>query len=264
MEKTRADKPKARHAKPTGSGGFSLVELLTILAVMALLAALVSVAFPVARTAAESATCQSNLRQLAAANLAYAADHGRYVAAAEDIVAHNGARWHGVRDGGEAFDGAHGPLAPYLGGGAASTWVRRCPGFKPANAGFETGCGGYGYNAQGVGSEVLLNVPQSERYGMRPGAIAHPARIVMFADTAFIAGRGATAHLIEYSFVEPPQFAGGGQSWPTIHFRHNGRANVAWCDGHVTAETMTFSDGASAAHQLGWFGPKDNSLFDPI
>ena len=242
---------------------FSLVELLVAVAAMALLAAILVPALPAAKAAADGAVCRSNLRQLAAANLAYAADHGRYVAAAADIEGANSIRWHGVRSGG-AFDGAKGPLAEYLGGGGASAWVRRCPGFRPDAAGFEASCGGYGYNALGVGSELCLPGGGRQTVGMRPGALAHPARTVMFADAAYVQGRGAQAKLIEYSFAEPPRFAGGGTPWPTIHFRHRDKANVAWADGHVTAETRDRTGSRGAAQQLGWFGPDDNSLFDPF
>ena len=241
---------------------FSLVELVVVLAVLGLLAALLGTALPAAKAAADAAACRGNLRQLAAANLAYAADHGRYVAAAADIEGRNTLRWHGVRTG-KAFDGAKGPLAPYLGGKGPSAWVRRCPGFRPEAAGFEAACGGYGYNALGVGSEACLPDGGGTTVGMRPAALAAPAQTVMFADAAFLQGGGAKSRLIEYSFAEPPRFTNGSIPWPSIHFRHQGKANVAWCDGHVTAETLEWSDGRSAGRSLGWFGPADNSLFDP-
>ena len=244
---------------------FTLIELLAAVAAMALLAAILIPALPAAKAAAEGAACRSNLRQLAAANLAYAADHGRYVAAAADIEGANSIRWHGVRRGGQAFDGAQGPLAPYLGGGGASKWVRRCPGFRPDAAGFEAACGDYGYNALGVGSEVCLpGGGGGTSVGLRAGALAHPAETVMFADTAFLQGGRTKAKLIEYSFAEPPRFADGSTPWPSIHFRHRGQANVAWGDGHVTSERLARSDGRSAGRGLGWFGPDDNTLFDPF
>ena len=243
--------------------GFSLVELLVVVAGLGLLAAILVAAMPGARAAADAAVCRSNLRQLVAANVAYAADHGRYVAAAADIAGANSIRWHGVRTDGRAFDAADGPLSPYLGGGSASAWVRRCPGFRPEADGFEASCGGYGYNALGVGSEVCLPNGRGTAVGMRAGAIANPAATVMFADTAFLQG-GAQGKMIEYSFAEPPPFSGGGTPWPSIHFRHRGRAMVAWCDGHATAETLSRTDARSTDHALGWFGPKDNSLFDPF
>ena len=245
--------------------GFSLIELIVVIAVIAILAAITAGSWTSARAAAESATCKSNLRQLAAANLAYSVDHLMFVAAAEDIKAGsaNTIRWHGVRSGGKAFDGSIGPLAPYLGNGGVSAWVRRCPGFRPEAAGFETSCGGYGYNALGVGSEVCLP-GGGTAVGMKVGTIAHPAQTVMFADAAFLSGGGAKAKLIEYSFAEPPRFADGMVPWPSIHFRHRGKANVAWADGHVSAETLARTDGPSAPHALGWFGPDNNELFDPF
>jgi len=251
-------------APSTSRAGFTLVELLTTMAGVGLLAAVLIGLLPRARAAAESATCRSNLRQLAAANLAYAAEHGRYVTAATDIAGGNSIRWHGVRSGNAAFDGAQGPLAEYLGGAGASRWVRRCPALPMVDGGLEASCGGYGYNAHGVGSEVCLGVDNPTRQGMRAGTLAHPARTVMFADTAYMQGGGAQAKLIEYSFAEPPRFAGGGTPWPTIHFRHAGRANVAWCDGHVTSEVLARTGTRGAAQHLGWFGPDDNSFFDPF
>ena len=246
-----------------GGAGFSLIELLVVMAAVAALTAILIGTFPAARAAAESALCRSNLRQLGAANLAYAADHGRYVAAAADISTTNNIRWHGVRVGGK-FDGSLGPLAPYLGGGGASAWVRRCPGFRPDAEGFETACGGYGYNALGVGSEACLPGNYDKNaIGMRAGAVAHPAETVMFTDTAYLEGGGKTAALIEYSFAEPPRWTDGGTPDPTIHFRHRGKANVVWCDGHATSETLARSSGQAGSRSLGWFGPADTELFDP-
>ncbi|NLG36020.1 MAG: DUF1559 domain-containing protein [Lentisphaerae bacterium] len=253
-----------RRGGPAGAAGFSLIELLASLTAVALLAALLAGTLPAALAAARSATCRSNLRQLVAANHAYAADHGRFVAAAADIDGPNSIRWHGVRSGGQAFDGSRGPLAPYLGGGGGSAGVRRCPAFQPEAADFEASCGGYGYNAHGVGSEVCLPNGAGTALGMRPTALARPAQTLMFADTAYLQGSGNRARLIEYSFAEPVQFASGGTPWPTIHFRHRGRANVAWCDGHVTAEPFDRSEARFASHALGWFAPADNRAFDPF
>lgn len=248
-----------------GRQGFTLLELLVTMGVLFLLVAIAAGTWPSARSAAESATCRNNLRALATANLAYAADHqGRFVAAAADIEGANSIRWHGVRSGNQAFDGSKGPLAPYLGGSGASTWVRRCPAFHPDADGFESSCGGYGYNSLGVGSETCLPQGAGTTLGMRSTAIASLADTVMFADAAFLQGRGSSIRLIEYSFAEPPRFASGGTPWPSIHFRHRNHANVAWCDGHVSSESMDRSDARSASHALGWFGPDDNRLFDPF
>src|SRR5688500_12149759 len=93
---------------------FTLVELLVTIGIVAILAALVGAAVNVARGRADAAKCMGNLRQLVAANLAYAAENGGQFCPAQDPT--NTIRWHGVRDNPRSpFDPTRGPLAPYLG-----------------------------------------------------------------------------------------------------------------------------------------------------
>jgi len=78
----------------------------------------------------------------------------------------------------------------------------------------------------------------------------------------------------EYSFCEPPFIQedpgppSTDRAWPSIHFRHQGQANVAWADGHVTAERLVFSNESYGltpaqvqAAGVGWFGPNSDALF---
>ncbi len=256
--------------------GFTLIELLTVMATIGLLAALALPTLSAAREAGRRASCASNLRQLYLANSLYAEDHGHYVAAAPDLFTSNLQRWHGIRRHlEEPFDGSKGPLVPYLGAAKA---IRACPSFgrfrteAAANA-FEAACGGYGYNATGVGSETYLwglSLRAMQR-GMPPGAIRDPSRTVMFTDTAFPQPYGSNpSYLIEYSFAEAyhwvfsPGSESGYRADPSIHFRHRGRSNVVWCDGHVSAELLeTRAEDHFTRWEIGWFGPANNTLFDP-
>lgn len=252
-----------------GQSGFALLELVAVLATLAVLAALLAAAVDRARASGQRAACASNLRQLFLANAAYATEHGSYAPAAPDLLGANRVRWHGARAGRSSpFDGRLGPLAPYL----ENEIVRRCPAFAPAPGGFEAACGGYGYNIRGVGSRVYLEgfSTQAMAGGMSPGAIREPAGTVMFCDAAFAQPYDQPDHLIEYSFAEAYYFVDGrppretGVATPSIHFRHSGRANVVWCDGHITAERMSFPEASQRGRfAIGWFGPTDNSLFDP-
>ncbi|MBR0055844.1 MAG: prepilin-type N-terminal cleavage/methylation domain-containing protein [Kiritimatiellae bacterium] len=244
--------------------GFSLIELVVVMGILTLLALLAVGGGRWAFDAGRAAVCQNNLRQLVEANWAYAGDHGTFVAAASDINEANACRWHGVRGADGAFDAAGGPLTGYLGGAGVSGIVRACPAFRPAAWGFEASCGGYGYNAQGIGSLACMPPPNAgTAKGVPPAVLTHPATTVMFADAAYLQGSGAKARLIEYSFCEPRTWSVGGTPWPTIHFRHRGRANVAWCDGHVTAELRTATGARGAEAGLGWFGPEAADLFSP-
>jgi len=247
----------------TRRAGFTLIELLVCIGVLAVLASLAVVGVRRGIEAGRSAACQNNLRHLVRANWAYAADHGTFVAAATDIQDGNELRWHGARDSDGGFS-AKGGLTAYLGGEGGSGAVRRCPSFPSAGDGFEASCGGYGYNAHGVGSQVCLPEPNAgTSRGMPPVRLTHPATTVMFTDSAYVQGRGDKASLIEYSFCEPREWAGGGTPWPTVHFRHLGQANVAWCDGHVSCERRTATGARGAELDLGWFGADGADLFSP-
>jgi len=258
--------------------GFTLIELLVVIAMIGVLAGLLLPALAQARAKAEKARCVSNLRQLYLANVLYANDNGFYVAAAPDMFGGNRRRWHGVRkSAADAFDGAQGPLAPYLG---RSGGIRACPSFRhfstdvSVDNAFEASCGGYGYNACGVGSQYYVygsNARGAAR-GMAPGDIRSPAATIMFCDCAFPQPYGSPEYLIEYSFAEPYHFLKGsspqessGIASPSIHFRHHGTANAVWCDGHVSSEELTVESAHSqfTTWEIGWFGAADNSLFDP-
>ena len=263
---------------------FTLIELLVVIAIIAMLASILIPSLVTAKQLARRTICSSNLRQLAIANHGYAAEYqGFFVLAAENISDsgpdRNTKRWHGRRSSvAHPFNVMGSPLRHYLG---SSNAIKECPSFtdyldEPSSGSFEAGCGGYGYNQSYIGGRADL-------YGMGRAASKQsasesdldlPAETVMFTDAAFaVNGRD----YIAYSFCEPPfwQIAPGEPSPmrpnPTIHFRHRQLAGVAWADGHVDNQSMTFSAdylthgrleaADAAALELGWFGEESNELF---
>jgi len=264
------------------SKGFTLIELLVVIAIIAILAAILLPALCRARQQALSTQCVNNLRQLYLACAMYASEHnGRYCPAAPDIMVGFGGRtrWHGKRatpDPNTSFDPKKGPLAEYL----PDARVKECPVFtefrrkgEVPNA-FESGTGGYGYNAAYIGGTAYANpYPASMTETTLDVRVSNPAEVVMFADAAM----PQEGHIVEYSFIEPPLYVDPGHPHgdkdgefanPSIHFRHYGRANVLWCDGHITSEridwTVDFNiyNGNNRQWGIGWFGPKDNTYFD--
>ena len=287
--------PKLHTKKPMA---FTLVELLVVMAVIALLLALTVPALSAAKDQARQVVCSSNVRQLALANIGYATENDdRYVLAAPDLLEDCGGyqRWHGRRDHpDQPFDPLRGPLVRYLADGR----VKECPQHvdflrdQDWAQNFEQGCGGYGYNMTYLGSrlwQLKLNASMTRDQMINAERLAYtrstrwtepaqPSETLMFADAALaIQDHNGQPRYIEYSFAEPPFQLENGQPradaylCPSIHFRHRGRAVVAWADAHVTAEPLAPSTqdnpdniyGVNSADALlGWFAPLNNDPFD--
>ena len=244
--------------------GFTILELLVSVAIVAVLAVLGFHLVIRGKMRSHQAVSTQNLRSLVLANLAYAADHGSYCPATERT---NRVRWHGARDSSRAkFDPTKGFLAEYLG---KSKQVGICPRFRDhmeGNDSFESGSGGYGYNAIYIGG-----TPADPFKPERPANVPNPTHTLMFATTALAKGKG----LQEYPFAEPRMSVdpNGQLSYrlqPSVHFRFGGKALVAWCDGRVSAETMNESSsvnyygGSNEDEAIGFCGPKEkNGWWNP-
>ena len=257
----------------TSRAAFTLVELLVVIGIIAVLISILLPSLSAARRAAMSIQCASNIRQLLTGCTMYANDNKGYWPAGTDDgywLGPNNHRWHGSRPNASAafdFNLDPSPLKRYLQAGK----VKVCPALgENVQSGYETGCGGYGYNYGFIGGSMYA-LGRWDAWGYQTTAkmtqVKNTAEKIAIADSA----APYNGQLVESSFLEPPD-GGGWPLSPTIHFRHNNhQANIGWADGHVTSEQLswTWKIGDPGNYYavdlktlgLGWFAATDNRLF---
>lgn len=203
--------------------GFTIIELLVVVAIIAILASVLFPVFARAREKARQASCQSNLRQIISGVLQYVADYDGSWPFAWD-----GQGWscsHGVAKG-----LWYKVVSPYF----KNTQVFVCPtygpGFKHMGAMTYGYPGSYGWNATGTHGKWVGSLWLGDGLGYMPGHgtptggcvndadMADPSDTVAFADCPDeISGYNGLAIYV-YNTRAPSC--------------HNGGGNHAFADGH--------------------------------
>ena len=200
--------------------GFTLIELLVVIAIIAILAAILFPVFAKAREKARTASCQSNLKQLALADMQYAQDYDEMYVKCYEANNSTGS-WTYNRRWFYASDANPGMLYPYI----MNRQVFVCPTD-----------GAYGAN--------LALHPQGTGAGIRMGTVKRPAETISFGDMCnsganYETGTGGSQ--AAGGAVFPPnelnltRFAAGTacnvRGLPAM--RHNSMTMFSFADGHV-------------------------------
>ena len=250
-----------------GTSAFTLIELLVVIAIIAILAALLLPALNRAKSAADSAACRNNLRQIQLGIILYVQDYGVYPhdsTFSTNLQPFVHAAWpeqnYSIKAGGY--------IGTYLG---PRNGVYVCPSYNRGRGRFDLSAmppvialrgeyrvGSYGYNDNGtVGSTLNPTGLGGGWDGTRPNItktytretkVLSPSDMVCMGD-AFVwstippisGDQSLDWFFVSYMYCEvtlsPVVWPyGTGTTDFAIQFvkqRHNARWNIAFCDGHV-------------------------------
>ncbi len=219
------------------SRGFTLIEILIVVAIVGILAAILFPVFGSARETARTATCSSNLKQIYLGTQLYVQDNNGTYPNPGYVSTKCG--WANL-------------VYPYV----KSTDVFQCP--RAAHGEFRTGCppdsedgqdhwdGSYDFNVLRVGTRQFI----------RESLVGQPSKVMLFRD-----GSGTTldAYGVEH-FTEPGASFDNAYDVAVYQMKnlaetdraHNEGLNICFADGHVKRLT---SD--QFAHRDLWLNTHD-------
>jgi prepilin-type N-terminal cleavage/methylation domain-containing protein/prepilin-type processing-associated H-X9-DG protein len=254
-------RPTQRFRAP--SAGFTLVEVLVVIAVIAMLAALLLPVLGRARESAKQVKCLSNVRQLAAALISYTNDNrGWFPGAAmgSQRLAHDWIHWQ--TSGNPPRDPQESAIARHL-SKPLSDGVFTCPSDQPEQRTknwYFPNDGPYRYSY--TVNSFLVGNPFIARPGIKVGGVRHSSEIIMVVeesektinDGLWVPER----HDPDFDFIAIRHDRFTKQRNPTAQTLGNDqslenprrRGNVAFVDGHADYTTREY------AHDVRHYHPK--------
>jgi prepilin-type processing-associated H-X9-DG protein/prepilin-type N-terminal cleavage/methylation domain-containing protein len=236
------------------NSAFTLVELLTVIAIIGILAAFLLAAVAQAKGRALRIQCANNVRQLGLALQGFATDNHVYplflnIGSRNGNYPEHNASWVAALQHSELSTTTN----RISSGVYLSQGVWKCPAvFKPHSFPQGRGYLSYGYNAYGmsaqtdtnalgIGGHYIWDFPKNSRWPAPPvneSEITSPSEMMAIGDgfegDDGIIRDGVFALWRTYGFQD---YLG---STKRSYARHQGKANVVFCDGHVESPKLKY------------------------
>lgn len=232
-------------ARQCNKSAFTLVELLMVIAIIAILAVFLLAAISEAKARALRIQCADNVHQLGIGLQAFLTDNSSYPLLIDP--GHGG--WMALLQHTElSMPGNPTIHIPFSKWSRQGVW--KCPtANRPSNWPTHRGYLSYGYNwygmsvrtdtnSLGLGGQYVFSVSHLPAPAVRESEVANPSDMMAIGD-GLVGGNGVVQDGA-WVFWRTYGLTNYLDSTRRSNARHQGRANVVFCDGHVESPTLQF------------------------
>ncbi len=237
---------------------FTLIELLVVIAIIAILASLLLPALGRSKASAKRVACLSNLRQMGIAAHAYVMGHDDSYPTAYSTGNERGVNVSYAWDLTTFMANPPRVVPGLLWEGLGAERIQQCPSFAGKANWLVDPFTGYNYNTSFIGHGQFESIQEPAK----AGAFRQPEATVLFGDGQYAGGANK---FMRAPFPNPGDASFKGRYAGTQGFRHSGRSNAAFCDGHAESLRQRFTHTADSAAKVApgtGFLSSDNSLYD--
>jgi prepilin-type N-terminal cleavage/methylation domain-containing protein len=202
---------------------FTLVELLTVIAIIAILFAIMMPVAKAARAAAFQYNASNAIKQLGTATGMYAADYDDTAPLAYYSTPTGMQTWFGRGNWAGIYNPQESLLGTYSGNRTLKDPTHHAKAWLGDNSGF-------GYNWGQIGSDAHIPGGWSDGWycynAAKMSELSNPSNTIMFATSAYVNVTwqpGGDGETYDYGFIFEPYYWNGN---PPIDFRHHGTRKI--------------------------------------